>query len=66
MSVLGGDFNCVEDLGLDKAGGAALAGALGSVPLMAIKWDFDFVDAFRHVYPGGREYTFSTQGVSTR
>ena len=56
----------MEDLGLDKAGGAALAGALGSVPLMAIKWDFDFVDAFRHVYPGGREYTFSTQGVSTR
>ena len=66
MSVLGGDFNCVEDLGLDKAGGAALAGTLGSVPLMCIRRDFDLVDAFRHVYPVGREYTFSAQGVSTR
>ena len=66
VTVLGGDFNCVEDLGLDKAGGAALAGALGSVPLLGIRRDFELVDAFRHVYPAGREYTFSAQGVSTR
>ena len=56
----------MENLGLDKAGGAAMAGALGSVPLMFIRRDFDLVDAFRHVYPGGREFTFSAQGVSTR
>ena len=66
VTVLGGDFNCVEDLGLDKAGGAVLAGALGSVPLLEIRRDFNLVDAFRHLYPAGREYTFSAQGVSTR
>ena len=66
VTVLGGDFNCVEDLGLDKAGGAVLAGALGSFPLLEIRRDFNLVDAFRHLYPAGREYTFSAQGVSTR
>ena len=34
VTVLGGDFNCVEDLGLDKVGGSVLAGSLGSVGIL--------------------------------
>ena len=60
--VLGGDFNCVENLSLDKKGGNLSAGDIGSSDLRQWRQDFELVDCFRvknnseSVYMGDREW----------
>ena len=66
VTVLGGDFNFVENLGLDKSGGDPLAGDGGTRVMQTIKGDFSLVDVFRALYPARRLFSFSAQGVSTR
>ena len=66
VTLLGGDFNFVENLGLDKCGEDPLAGDGGTRVIRSIKNDFSLVDVFRTLYPTRRAYSFSAQGVSTR
>ena len=64
--ILGGDFNCVGNLGLDKKGGNKDKGNGGWEQLVNIVNDFDLVDCFRHNNPTSKEYTWSSQGISCR
>ena len=64
--VLGGDFNCVGNLRLDKMGGNRERGKDGWDELSCLVKDFDLVDSFRHLFPGKKEYTWSSRGVSCR
>ena len=58
FTVLGGDFNCVTNVSLDKGGGNSDYGEIGWDKLSAICTDFNLTDAFRNKYPNKREYTW--------
>jgi len=60
--VLAGDFNCVENIFLDKCGGNANYGDQGAELLFELKNDFDLFDAFRHLHSQSKEYTWFAQG----
>ena len=64
--LFGGDFNCVDDLELDKMGGNRNRGNDGLVQLNNITHDFSLIDCFRKKYPHTKEFTWSSQGVSCR
>ena len=64
--ILGGDFNFVEDLQLDKEGGDALSGNVGVQIMRDLKFDFSLVDPFRKKYPARKSFTFSQNNVFTR
>ena len=64
--VLGGDFNCVEDLVLDKLGGNELRGALGSREMRNACDTFGLTDPFRRRFPNGGVYTWTGSGVRAR
>ena len=48
---LGGDFNCIDSLELDKAGGDFLAGDKGSVELKDFVDSLSLCDVFRIKFP---------------
>ena len=54
---LGGDFNCIESLELDKAGGDALAGDKGSVELKDFADSVSICDVFRAKFPTRKLFT---------
>ena len=54
----GGDFNCVENIHLDKSGGNLVFGAQGAEQLSIIKQDFFLLDPFREKYPHLQEFTW--------
>ena len=54
---LGGDFNCIESLELDKAGGDALAGDKGSVELKDFADSVSICDVFRTKFPTRKLFT---------
>ena len=54
---LGGDFNCIESLELDKAGGDALAGDKGSVELRDFADSVSICDVFRAKFPTRKLFT---------
>jgi exonuclease III len=64
--ILGGDFNCVSNLALDKQGGNINRGKEGWQELSTLIQDFDLVDAYRSIHPIDKEYTWSRQNVSCR
>ena len=66
LFVLGGDFNFVEDLVLDKAGGDVSAGSVGSVEMGVLRETFDLRDAYRFRHPAQREFSFRGREVFTR
>ena len=66
LFVLGGDFNFVEDLVLDKAGGDVGAGSVGSVEMGVLRETFDLRDAYRFRHPAQREFSFRGGEVFTR
>ena len=67
VKVLGGDFNFVEDLSLDKSGGGdPRAGNIGLFQMSRIRADFRLVDAFRSLYPNRRVLTYAGQRSFTR
>ena len=55
--ILGGDFNFVEDISLDKMGGNLDRGNSGAVNMGLLKSDFYLVDAFRRKFPKRKEYS---------
>ena len=57
--VLGGDFNFVEDLNLDKIGGNVSRGDVGLAEMLTLKRDFSLVDTFRRKYPRDKEFSWS-------
>ena len=55
--LLGGDFNCIESLELDKAGGDASAGDKGSVELKDFADSVSICDVFRVKFPARKLFT---------
>ena len=55
--ILGGDFNFVENIELDKMVGNLQLGNSGAVNIALLKDDFFLVDAFRKKFPKRKEYT---------
>jgi len=66
--ILGGHFNCIQDLRLDKVGGNPLSGIAGSDELKYLCKDFHLKDAYRTLYPPRLCTTWHSQGrtVSSR
>ena len=56
--ILGGDFNCVTDVKLDKRGGSALYGEFGSENLKEVCNDLNLIDLYRQKYGSKQEYTW--------
>ena len=54
---LGGDFNCIDSLELDKAGGDSLAGDKGSVELKDCADSLSLCDVFRVKFPRRKLFT---------
>ena len=67
-TIIGGDFNCVENLKLDKIGGNPSNGTAGSVQLNSIKQSYNLIDPFRTLYKKECSYTWSSEstGIKTR
>ena len=67
--LVGGDFNCVESLALDRVGGAATTRrAVGhAAGLVHVERRFDLVDVWREQHPGKVECTHtSSSGAASR
>ena len=64
--ILGGDFNFVESLSLDKEGGDSSSGNVGVNCIRDYKRDFNLVDPFREIYPNKRCFSYSQGGIHTR
>ena len=64
--ILGGDFNCVSDLTLDKKGGNINRGNIGWEQLFCILKDFNLIDPFRKKYPCIKEFTWFSQTACCR
>lgn len=56
--VLGGDFNFVEDLTIDKEGGSMNFGDCGKDEMNDVKRLYKLVDPFRKMYPQTKEFTW--------
>ena len=66
--ILGGDWNCVENLKLDKFGGNPNNGSEGSEIIKNFKRAYGLVDSYRTLYPSKKMYTWinDTRGIKTR
>ena len=64
--VLGGDFNCVDNVHLDEVGGNPNHGTDGAAQLRTITASLDLVDVWRHQHPHGRATTWRNGNVGTR
>ena len=64
--ILGGDWNFVENLELDKWGGSLTNGECGKKQMQDLKKDFLLFDAFRHKYPNRKEHTWRGGPVHCR
>ena len=58
ITILGGDFNCVTNVSLDKGGGNSDYGDIAGDKLTTLCSDFNLTDVFRNKYPNKREYTW--------
>ncbi len=56
--IFAGDFNCVENVTLDKTGGNDAYGTQGAEVLKNICNTFFLSDAFRYLYPTKKEYSY--------
>ena len=64
--ILGGDWNFVENLELDKWGGNMNNGADGKIQIQKLKKDFLLFDPFRHKFPNRKEHTWRGGPVHCR
>jgi exonuclease III len=64
--ILGGDFNFVENIDLDKSGGNPEYGDIGKSELVSLKQIHRLVDPFRKKFPKEKEYTWQNNNVSCR
>ena len=67
-TIIGGDWNMVENLTLDKINGNPLRGNEGLTQLNCIKNAYDLIDPFRHLYSTVKAFTWSCDytGIMTR
>ena len=63
--ILGGDFNCVENIDLDKSGSQNF-GSHGSIQIQEIKQNFGLADIFRVLYPEMKAFSFTNGRMSSR
>ena len=56
--IMGGDFNFVESLELDKKGGDPNSGNIGAENIKSLKRDFGLIDPFRASFPTLKKYTY--------
>ena len=56
--ILAGDFNCIEDLHLDKDGGNPKSGNKGVEILKNLCTTFNLMDVFRRKYPKHQDLTY--------
>ena len=64
--ILGGDFNCIENLELDKMGRNLERASGGANNLLKLKNDFFLVDAFRKKYTKKKDYSWRGGPVHVR
>ena len=64
--ILGGDWNFVENLELDKWGGNMDNGDHGKRQIQDLKKDFLLFDPFRHKYPNRKEHTWRRGPIHCR
>ena len=64
ITILGGDFNCVTNVSLDKGGGNSGYGEIAGDKLITICDDFNLADVFRNKFPNKREYTWCDSSKS--
>ena len=65
-NILGGDWNFVENIELDKWGGNLDNGDSGKIQMNKLKADFLLVDAFRARYPNRIEHTWRREDIHCR
>ena len=65
-TIIGGDFNCIEDLYLDKLGGDTQPGKTALNSLRALTSSFSLVDIFRSMNPSAQVFTWTNSNVSSR
>ena len=65
-TIFGGDFNCVEDLFLDKVGGDSQPGKSALDALSEFNSSFGLSDVFRSIHPSSRSFTWSNGRVHSR
>ena len=56
--ILAGDFNCVENLTIDKVSGDSESGHQGSELLKNLCSTYNLVDAFRYKHPHAKEFSY--------
>ena len=56
--IIGGDWNCIENLSLDKIGGNEDRGTYGAKELFQLKTDFHLKDVFRVKHPKLQQYSY--------
>ena len=64
--LLGGDFNFVEDLRIDKIGGNSRSGDIGSKQMRSLRDDFFLIDAFRSKWPNKKRYSWRQGAIHER
>ena len=57
-TIIGGDFNCISNLFLDKLGGDSQAGPTALKALTDLLRDFNVIDIFRSTHPSARKFTW--------
>ena len=65
-TIIGGDFNCLTNLYLDKLGGDSQAGTTAIKALTDLLRDFNLIDIFRSMHPSARKFTWTNSKVSSR
>ena len=64
--ILGGDFNCIENTQLDKAGGNPLSGTVGFDELRDFTTRHNLSDVWRVTHPQDLSFTWNTRDFSIR
>lgn len=65
-TVIGGDFNCIEDPTKDKTGGNPALGYAGTTQLLTWTNSLQTKDTWRNEHPTSREYTWHNVDYSIR
>ena len=65
-TIIGGDFNCISNVYLDKQGGDSQAGSSALDALMDLLKSFNLIDVFRSMHPSSRKFTWTNSNVSSR
>ena len=64
--IFAGDFNCIDNIKLDKIGGSDTYGTDGADLIKGIVTDFELFDVYRHVEPNKVNVTWSRKNVGCR